>query len=253
MEVKAHTMNGRLIGLALLQELAEKYILVETRSGAPRNRIYARLSEITIPPGVSYEFGKNYLSPADAAKAVLITFDAGLGHQAITGLFPEEADVRTRDQLVERIKETLAPYRLQIINIGTNKNAGEIMIEDIFRATGIFMKALAGDNLKTEELSDAVRLLALPNERLRYTGPSKLPRHSHSHCDDVLRWSPKERCEMFVDGIRYGVEKREGTAPAQSAYRIAQMFVDDLYSSEEKTLWLEVLGEYRTEHKLQHP
>ncbi len=246
-------MNERLIGLALLEELAENYIGVETGSGAPRNRIYAKLSEITIPPGISDEFRKDYLSPVDAANAVLITFDAGLGHQTITRLFPEEAGVRTRDQLVEKIKETLAPYRLQIINIGTNKNAEEIMVGDIVRATGLFMKALAGDNLKTEELSDAVRLLALPNERLRYTDPSKLPRHSQSHCDDVLRWTPRERCEMFVDGIRYGVEKREGTAPAQSAYRIAQMFVDDLYSSEEKTLWLEVLGKYRTEHRLKHP
>ncbi len=104
-------MSGRLIeGLAHLQELAEKYIGVETRLGAPRDRIYARLSEIELRPDSSPEDRLNY----PAAKAIRITFETGSGHQMITCLSPVEASVRTRDQLVGRIEEALAPYRLRI-------------------------------------------------------------------------------------------------------------------------------------------
>ncbi len=122
------------------------------------------------------------------------------------------------------------------------------MIEKIVRATGIFMRALAGEYLSDEQLRAGMRLIALPNDQLRYTDPSKFPRHTRGHCDDFLRFTPEERCREFLDGISYGVNRGGGSNPSLSAYRIVEMYLNDLPpTSDGRTLWAKVLKEYRAE------
>lgn len=125
------------------------------------------------------------------------------------------------------------------------------MAEKIARASGLLLKANAGDKLGFDEMAEAMDLLALPTEKLRYVSPQDFPRHSEQHCKRVLEMSQEERCRMLLDGIRYGLTKR-GTRqdPEQGAYRILKLSLEYLQNEGTNNFWRTVLDEYKLKHSL---